>query len=190
MDSLPANLWYVSPTQINAQAPNDYADTGAIVPVTVSTGGGTAMTNISFGVVAPSFSLFSSKYPAAVVFTSGPGNSGQGFDYIGPSGAFSFPSRPAMPGETVVIYGTGFGPTNPNVPAGQPLPASGAAPLVVLPTVNIGSATGVTVNFGGVVAPGLYQFNIVVPTVNAGDNAIVATTDTYTTQNGIYLTIQ
>jgi uncharacterized protein (TIGR03437 family) len=198
IDSLPANLWYVSPTQINAQVPNDPVNVGTVVPISVSTAGGTATASISLGVVAPSFNLFSSKYPAAVVFTSGPGNSGQGFDYIGPSGAFAFPSRPVMPGEVVVLYGTGFGPTNPVVPAGQAYSGSGA-PLGTLPNINIGSATGVTINFGGVVAPGLYQFNVVVPTVNAGDNLLQAsfpvtnssgTSANYTTQNNIYLTIQ
>jgi uncharacterized protein (TIGR03437 family) len=198
IDSLPANLWYVSPTQINAQVPNDPVNVGTVVPISVSTAGGTATASISLGLVAPSFNLFSTKYPAAVVFTPGPGNSGLGFDYIGPSGAFSFPSRPVMPGEVVVLYGTGFGPTNPVVPAGQAYSGSGA-PLGTLPTINIGSATGVTINFGGVVAPGLYQFNVVVPTVNAGDNLLGAyfpvtnssgTTTNYTTQNGIYLTIQ
>jgi len=199
IDSLPANLWYVSPTQINAQVPNDPVNVGTVVPISVSTAGGTATASISLGVVAPSFNLFSSKYPAAVVFTSGPGNSGQGFDYIGPSGAFSFPSRPVMPGEVVVLYGTGFGPTNPVVPAGQAYSGSGA-PLGTLPTINIGSSTAVTINFGGVVAPGLYQFNVVVPTVNAGDNLLQAafpvgntstgTSTNYTTQNGIYLTVQ
>jgi uncharacterized protein (TIGR03437 family) len=192
VDSLPANLWYVSPTQINAQVPNDPGNTGAVVPITVSTAGGTATANISLGLVAPSFSLFSSKYPAAVVFTSGPGNSGLGFDYIGPSGAFepAFPSRPVMPGEVVVLYGTGFGPSDPTVPAGQPLPASGAAPVYTLPNFNLGRAMGATVNYGGVVAPGLYQFNVVVPAVSSGDNLIQAATNDYTTQNGIYLTVQ
>jgi uncharacterized protein (TIGR03437 family) len=98
----------------------------------------------------------------------------------------------------VVLYGTGFGPTNPVVPAGQAYSGSGA-PLGTLPNINIGSATGVTINFGGVVAPGLYQFNVVVPTVNAGDNLLQAsfpvtnssgTSVNYTTQNNIYLTIQ
>jgi uncharacterized protein (TIGR03437 family) len=199
IDSQPANLWYVSPTQINAQVPNDNAGVGTVVTVAVSTAGGTATASVSLGLVAPSFNLFSGKYPAAVVFTPGPGNSGLGFDYIGPSGAFSFPSRPVMPGETVVLYGTGFGPTNPVVAAGLPYSGTGA-PLVTLPTINVGSATGVTVNFGGVVAPGLYQFNVVVPTVNSGDNLLQASfpvtnastgaSGSYTTQNNIYLTVQ
>ena len=55
-------------------------------------------------------------------------------------------------------------------------------------------------NFGGVVAPGLYQFNVVVPTVTGGDNLLQAsfpvtntstgTSSSYTTQNNIYLTVQ
>jgi uncharacterized protein (TIGR03437 family) len=87
-----AYLWYVSPTQLNVQAPDDSA-TG-IVPVVVTTPFGTASSTVTLSPYAPAFSLFSGKYPAAIVGTLGPGNSGAGYDYIGPTGAFSFP-RPS-----------------------------------------------------------------------------------------------
>jgi len=50
---------------------------------------------------------------------------GPGFDRSvaqmieGPVGAFSYATRPVKPGEVVELYGVGFGPTNPAVPAGQ-----------------------------------------------------------------------
>jgi len=48
---------------------------------------------------------------------------GGSFDYLAPAGAFGtgVSSRPAQPGETVALFGTGFGPTSPAPPAGQVL---------------------------------------------------------------------
>lgn len=185
IDSRPAYLWYVSPTQINLQVPDDTA-TGP-VSVIVTTLGGTASSTVTLGPYAPSFSLFSSKYPAAIVQTATPGNSGGGYDIIGPVGAFSFPSRPVAAGEIVILFGVGFGPTNPVVLAGQTY--SGAAPCVTLPQITIGGVTA-TVEFAGIIEAGLYQFNVVVPNVGSGDQLLQASIGGETTPAGIYLTLQ
>jgi uncharacterized protein (TIGR03437 family) len=185
IDSKPAYLWYVSPTQINLQVPDDAA-TGT-VSVVVTTLGGTASSTVTLGPYAPSFSLFNSKYPAAIVQTTGPGNSGAGYDYIGPTGAFPFPSRPVAAGETVILFGVGFGPTNPTVPAGQVF--SGAAPCVTLPQITIGGITA-TVAFAGIIEAGLYQFNVVVPNAGSGDQLLQASIGGQTTPAGIYITLQ
>jgi uncharacterized protein (TIGR03437 family) len=155
IDGKPAYLWYVSSTQINAQAPDDGA-TGT-VSVVVTTAAGSATAPVILGPYAPSFSLFSARYPAAIVPTSGPGNSGAGYDIIGPAGAFSYPSRPVNAGETLVLDGVGFGPTMPHVPAGQAY--SGAAPSPVLAAVTIGGVPA-TVVFSGIVEAGLFQLNV------------------------------
>jgi uncharacterized protein (TIGR03437 family) len=78
-------------------------------------------------------------------------------------------SRPAKPGETIVIYGIGFGPVVPDTPAGQIAPASSrlAEPLQVL----FGQTPPQQVSYAGL-APGyvgLYQFNLVVPQVPDDD---------------------
>jgi len=40
--------------------------------------------------------------------------------YVLPAGAIAgLPSRPAKPGETIVMYGNGFGPVTPDIPGGQ-----------------------------------------------------------------------
>ena len=81
--------------------------------VSVTTAAGTASSTVTLGQYGPSFNLFNGKYPAAIVPTSGPGNSGAGYDYsIGPAGAFSFSTRPVKAGETLLLYGVGFGPTD------------------------------------------------------------------------------
>jgi uncharacterized protein (TIGR03437 family) len=143
---------------------------------------------VSLTQYSPSFSLFSSKYPAAVVFTPGsPGNSGNGYDIIGPPGAFSFPTRPAVAGETVVLYGVGFGPTSPAVPAGKAY--SGASYLVSVPNISIGDIPA-TITFAGIVQAGLYQFNVIVPDAGSGDAILFATVNGFSTQSKLYLTLK
>jgi uncharacterized protein (TIGR03437 family) len=184
INSRPAYLWYVSPGQLNVQAPDDTA-TGT-VPVVVTTPFGTASSTVTLGPYAPSFSLFSGKYPAAIVGTSGPGNSGAGYDYIGPAGAFSFPSRPVAAGETIILFGVGFGPTSPTVKAGQAF--SGAAPCPTLPQITIGGVPA-TVAFAGIVEAGLYQFNVVVPNAGSGDQLLQASIGGQATPAGVYVTL-
>jgi uncharacterized protein (TIGR03437 family) len=186
VNSKPAYLWFVSPTQINFQAPDDTATGSVNVVVTTPTASTTA--SITLGPSGPSFSLFNSKYAAAIVGTPGkPGNSGSGYDYIGPAGGLPFTSRPVKAGETLLLYGVGFGPTNPTVPAGAVF--SGAAACVTLPQVTIGGVAA-TVSFAGIVEAGLYQFNIVVPNAGAGDRLLQAIAGGITTPANVFITLQ
>lgn len=186
VNSKPAYLWYVGPTQVNFQAPDDTAR--GPVNVTVTNPNGSATTTVTLGDYAPSFSLYSAKYPAAIVALVGAaGNSGQGYDYIGPSGSLSFPSRPVKAGETVILFGVGFGPTNPPVASGQLVTTPAAS--TTNPTFTVGGVPA-QVAYSGIVAAGLYQFNIVVPNAGSGDKLLQATVGGLTTQSNIYLTIQ
>jgi uncharacterized protein (TIGR03437 family) len=69
-------------------------------------------------------------------------------------------TTPATAGETIAIYGTGFGQTSPAAPNGQVL--SSALPLPVPPTIVIDGEVA-SVTFAGMVEPGVYQFNVVIP---------------------------
>ena len=183
IDSKPAYLWYVSPNQINLQAPDDSV-TGT-VNITVTTAGKSTSSLANLGPYGPSFSLFNARYPAAIVPTPGsPGNSGGGYDIIGPPAAFPFPSRPVKVGETVVLYGVGFGPTSPVTPAGQIV--TSPAPSVVQLQVSIGDVPA-SVQFAGITEAGLFQFNVMVPEVASGLQAMVAN---ISTQNNVYITVQ
>ncbi len=56
-------------------------------------------------------------------------------------------------------------------------------------TVNVGGVTA-QVLAAALVAAGLYQINIVVPSgLTAGNNAIVASVGSYSSQSGVYLNI-
>jgi len=112
---------------------------------------------------------------------------------IGPTTLF-FPAAgsPAQPGETVVIYGSGFGQTDPPVPIGE-----FATVVSPLPVANAFSATinGVkaVVAYAGL-SPGsvsLYQFNVTVPTgLGNGNYPVVLQYEGKSTQSGVVIAVQ
>jgi trimeric autotransporter adhesin len=188
IDNKPAYLWMVSPTQINLQAPDDTA-TGT-VNVVVTTPNGSTTSTVTLAPYGPSFSLLpASNYAAAVILTpDGSGAYGGGaYDLAGPVGQFTFSTRPAKPGETVEFYGVGFGPTSPSVLAGKAF--TGSAPTTNPVTITIGG-TNARVLFAGITASGVYQFNVVVPSVGSGDQTMVATVGGVASPPNVLVTVQ
>jgi len=166
INNKPAYFWFVSAGQINLQAPDDTAS--GCVPVVVNTPNGTVTTAVDLESISPSFSLEpNSTYAAAVILTpNGSGAYGGGtYDLAGPVGAFSFKTRPAKKGENVVLYGVGFGPTSPSVPAGKVFGSSAKTTNTV--QIFLGNSSGTfvpaPVAFSGLIGAGLYQINITIP---------------------------
>jgi uncharacterized protein (TIGR03437 family) len=185
----PAPLWFVSPGQINLQAPDDTA-TGS-VPVVVSTQSGNATALVTLGPFAPSFSLLDAKHVAAIIIRQdGSGSHGNGaYDVLGPTGSsLGYATVAAKQGDIVVLFGVGFGPTNPSVPAGQP--PAGNAPASNIPSVTIGGINAQAA-WAGIVAAGLFQINITVPAgVPSGDQALIAMAGGVQTQSNVVFAIQ
>lgn len=165
---------YISagPGQINAQLPSNIASGGQL-PVTVSNTSGTSQAfNLTVnatepGLLAPSsFLIGGNQYVVALL--------PDGATYILPTGAISgVTSRPAHPGETITLYGIGFGPVTPSIAAGQIV--TGNNQLAASFQVFFGQ-TGAQVSYDGL-SPGfvgLYQFDVVVPSV--ADNDLVPLT--------------
>ena len=164
---------YVSPTQVNAQLPSGIGP--GSLPLTVSSGNvvvGTANVTVNAtepGLLAPpSFQVGANQYVVAQLADG---------TYVAPAGAIAgVTSRPAKPGETIVIYGIGFGSVIPNLPAGEIESASNqlSEPLQFL----FGQTAPPSVPYAGLApdAVGLYQFNVVVPQVP--DNNLVPLTFT------------
>lgn len=101
-----------------------------------------------------------------------------------PAGTNVFPVRP---GETVSLVGTGFGPTLPQAPEGT-LPA--VAPLAAPVAITIAGEPA-EVPFAGIVAPGRYQFNVVVPeNAPAGDQEISAEIGGVRSPPGRYIAVE
>ena len=188
IDGKPAYLWFVSPTQINAQAPDDTA--AGMVKVVVTTPFGTASSTVTLATYGPSFSLLNDgKHVAAeIISPNGTGAYDFGYyDLVGPANTFSFATRPVKPGEMLSLFGVGFGPTTPPVPAGVTF--SGAAPTVSPATITFGGVAA-RVIFEGLTAAGLYQFNVIVPNTPSGDQALQATVNGVQTALGPVVTIQ
>ncbi len=188
IDNKLAYLWLVSPTQINLQAPSDTA-TG-MVNVVVTTSSGSITSTVTLARYGPSFSLLpASNYAAAVILTpDGSGAFGGGaYDLAGPVGQFTFNTRPVKAGETLELYGVGFGPTTPSVPPGKAF--TGTAPTTNPVTVTIGGTTA-KVLFAGMTESGVYQFNLIVPAVGAGDQPLVASIGGITSPANVLVTVQ
>jgi uncharacterized protein (TIGR03437 family) len=106
---------------------------------------------------------------------------------IGSTSLYPGYSTPASPGETIVVYANGFGATTVPVVAGA---ETQSGTLVPLPVVTIGGVNA-TVLFAGLVAPGEFQFNVVVPpTLSSADQPVTATYNGFTTQAGTLITVQ
>jgi uncharacterized protein (TIGR03437 family) len=186
----PAAVYYISPTQLNVQAPQDGTLGSVPVVVTNSLGQSNSM-NATLQQYAPGFFLLSqpgSPSPTAALYVAAVHNDGTPAvpaNYYGSS----VNSRPATPGEVLMIYGTGFGPANPPAPAGQLV--DGAPPLAdpSLMRITIGGVPA-TVQYAGLVGPGEYQFNVVVPTLSDGDQPIVATIGGSTSQTGVSVSVK
>lgn len=180
IDGIAAYVEYISPTQINVLAPDD--PTIGSVPIVVTTA----------GQASNSVTVTKQQYSPAL-FSIGNGYAAaQHADYtlIAPVGEFSgVAGTPAQPGEPIMIYGTGFGPTTPAVATGQlvttaePLPAGSVQ-------FTIGGISA-NVAYAGLTESGLYQFNVTVPPgLAAGNAAVVATIGGIQTQTGISILIQ
>ncbi len=180
-----AFIRYVSPTQVNVQAPDDIG-TGDGVELQLTNAAGTSATRVTAAKVSPALLttpnfLINGRQYAAALFTDF--RTFVGRENLIPGVAF----RPAKPGETIVIYAVGCGPTTPASPAGQIVPA--ARTLASPVTVRFGSTTATTQAFLAQGAVGLCQFNVTVPNAAAGDIAIEATVDGIAAGQNLFTTI-
>lgn len=159
---------YISPGQVNALIPSD-TPTGAQQLAVTGPGGVSASYPITInpaqpGLRAPlNFKIGTMQYAVAIF----------------PDGAFALPagaipgvnSRPAKAGDTVTLYGVGFGSVSPSSPAGQLVQQLNTLTLALL--VNIGGVPA-TVAYDGL-APnytGLYQINVTIPPLPDGEAAL------------------
>jgi len=165
---------FISGGQVNAQVPSNVS--AGTQQLTVKTGAGTSNTySVTVAATAPgllapsSFNIGGTQYVTAL-FTDNA-------TYVLPTGAIAgVNSRPAKAGDTIVLYGVGFGAVNPNIPAGQIVQNSNNS-LVVAPQFSIGGVPA-TATFAGLVSGsvGLYQFNVTVPSVPAGSKVPITFT--------------
>ena len=161
---LPTYIDFVSPGQVNAQVPSGLPS--GPQPVVVTTAGGASLgytitvKPVEPGLLAPAvFNLPAGQYVAALFPDA--------VTFVMPA----FPGLPtarAKPGDTITLYGVGFGPVTPDRPAGRIVDTANR----LVPTFRASfGGTPATVTFSGLAGGylGLYQFNVVVPNVAASD---------------------
>lgn len=160
-------------------APAD-ATRGPVPVVVTNNGVASASLTAQLQATSPAFFTVSSKYPVA---THADGS------LVGPATLFPGASTPARPGETIVLYGTGFGPTSPSF---EGTLVTSPAPVTNPPQITI-AGQPVSPMFVGLVAPGLYQINLTIPattgTTGAVDVPISATNGGATTQPNLFLAV-
>jgi uncharacterized protein (TIGR03437 family) len=162
---LRAFISYISPGQVNVQVPfNVVAGIQNLVVTTPN--GDTAAFPIAVmpaqpGLLAPQQYRIGGRQYVAAMHSDG--------TWVLPPGSIpGLTTRQAQPGETILLYGIGFGPVTASIPAGQ-----------IVTTANQ-LAQPLQIAFGGAPAPlsyaglapnyvGLYQFNVVVPNVSDDD---------------------
>ena len=169
IDNQPAYIQYVSPTQINVQAPAD-SNTGN-VQVTLTNASGTSdPITATLQSILPAF--FTSQTYVAAVRSDGGVISG---------------AQAARPGDLLSFYGTGFGPTSPSVLPGAVVQTAAALTNPVVVTIGGSEAA---VSFAGLSGAGLYQLNVTVPGLPDGDHAVLAEIAGLRTQSGVLLKTQ
>jgi uncharacterized protein (TIGR03437 family) len=164
---LPGYVNYVSPTQINVLTPANL--TGEFTNVIVTN---------SAGASVPSLVVNSEYMPA---FFTWPGNqvvaTHSDFTFAVKNGTFPGTTTvPAKPGETIILWGTGFGPTMPATPEGTIVPSNQTYSTTVLPTLQLSLVYAKV--YGVALAPGfagLYQLAFQVPSsLSDGDYQLFA----------------
>jgi uncharacterized protein (TIGR03437 family) len=162
----PAYVEYISSTQINALAPSVAPGT---VPLTVTTSIGTSQpVMVAIAAVQPAFFQWGNY----VVATR------QDFSLAVKNGTFPGTTTvPAAPGDVIILWGTGFGPTSPSAPVGTETPSTSTYNTATAVTVTVGNQPAKV--YGAALAPGyagLYQVAIEIPGALAnGDYPVVAT---------------
>jgi uncharacterized protein (TIGR03437 family) len=158
-----APILSVGPGQINVQLPWEEmppssGTSNVAVVVTRKTAGASAPIQTPIGLYSPG------------IFTAPASGAGQALALIFPDNAIAGPlnsisgrlTRPAKPGDIVIIYASGLGPVTTTPADGESAPNSPRT--TVLPVVTVGGMTA-EVQFSGLNSQfiGLYQINIVIP---------------------------
>jgi uncharacterized protein (TIGR03437 family) len=177
----PAPVYYISPTQINALAPDDPV-LGPVSVQVLNAHGSSVPLTVTKRVFTPGWFMFEPddrKYIAGVHLDGA---------YLGKPGLYAGQNlRAASPGDVVMLFGTGFGTVSPPTPTDQLVTQPGRLTSPVL--VKIGGVLA-DLQWAGLVSPGLYQFNVVVPNLPDGDWGVVADIGGTTTQAGAFITVR
>jgi uncharacterized protein (TIGR03437 family) len=179
INNKPAYVYFISPTQINVQAPTDTA-TGSVSVIVKNNGATSAAFSAQLNPFSPAFFQYGGQ-PYAIA-TRFPDNA-----LLANPGAITG-TVAAKAGDILTLWATGFGATSPATPAG--IVVTGAPAVATAPTVTVGGVNAPLVT-SAVLSPGsagLYQISVQLPAnVPKGDVDVVATVGGFTSISGIKL---
>ena len=190
VDGKPAYVDYISPTQVNVQAPEDSATGDVLIALTNCKAANSAFVfakqALAPGLLAPSVFNISGKQYMVATFAPPDGayvlNTSTG-------AGLGINSRPAQGGDVIVAYGVGFGDVTPAALPGTIVQQQNMLNNPV--TFSFGS-TAATTSYSGLAGNfvGLYEFYITVPSgLPAGDVQINVTQNGVALPQTMYLTI-
>jgi uncharacterized protein (TIGR03437 family) len=172
---IPAPLYYVSPTQINAQAPFELVPGNQYEVVVTVNGALAAPGTISVDSVEPGIA----SYPDGQIIA-------QHVD-----GTLVSEKSPAIAGTYIVFYLAGLGATDTPVADGAVSPASPLAHPLVQPTLTLNGVTE-PFQFVGLTpgSVGLYQINFLVPAATANGDMTLVISQSGVESNTVILPVQ
>jgi uncharacterized protein (TIGR03437 family) len=177
----PAYIEYVSSTQINAVAPN--VSPGSQQVVVMNSNGASLPVNAQVTAMTPAFF----QWGTYAVATH------QDYSLAVKNGTFAGSTTvPAAPGDIIILWGAGFGPTSPAVPAGIETPSAATYNTANPVSVTIGNLRATV--YGAALTTGdagLYQIAIQIPAGLAnGDYPVVATISGVASPSSTLITVQ
>ncbi len=175
VDGKPACVYFISPVQ------------NALVPADPDLG--TVEVSVNHSTLASNNATATMQAVAPALFTLADGNAAAlhaNNTIVGPTTLYANDSTPASPGETIMLFGTGFGPGNTPIPNGEmittPIPIAGV-------TAMVGGATA-TVAYQALVMAGVYQINVTIPaSTPAGNAPVVLNIGGQATQSGVMINV-
>ncbi len=175
INGLNAPVYYISPTQINVQAPSGIS--GSVPVVVTKNGASSAAVNATAVVNAPglfTYSLGGKNYPSALYNGT--------YTIVGDPALYGAAAK-ARTGDIIQLYATGLG----SSPAGNTIGSTIVFNGTVTATLGVANAT---VQFAGLVGVGLFQVNIIVPAgLSDGDYPLLIKANGVSSQSGVIIPV-
>lgn len=172
VNGAPVPVYFVSPTQVNAQAPSNISGTMSVQVVRL--GVGSNILTAPVAQIQPSIYYYqaSSKNYAAALF--------QDYSLMGDPAVVPGTHK-AMSGDIIQLYAAGLGPAPSGSTLTAPVPITGVE-------VTVGNASAVVLG-AALVAPGQFQVNFTVPQLADGEYPITVSSAGKTSPANVFFEI-
>lgn len=172
VNGAPVPVYFISPTQVNAQAPSNIS--GSITVQVFRLGVGSNILTAPVAQVQPSIYFYeaNSKKYAAALFAD--------YSIVGDPAVVPGTHK-AKPGDIIQLYAAGLGPSSSGTALTSPVPITGVS-------VTVGSASAQILG-AYLVAPGQYQINFVVPQIADGEYTITVSSSGQTSPADVFFDI-